>query len=142
MSMVGFWLIIGIIFLIIEIVTIGLVSIWFSIGAFITSFFTKFSLQNQFGIFVLTSLIVLIIFRKMTLKKLKGKGEELDRITNKEVVIKGKKDKGSCEVYNVYLDGKYWEALSDMELNIGDKVKVEKIKGNKLILKKYREGNL
>lgn len=136
MSMMTIWIVIGIILLLIEIATIGLVSVWFAVGAFITAFFTEFTLKTQFAIFVLISLISLIIFRNMAMKRFKGKSEELDRITKKRVVVEGKEDKGSYKIYNVYLDGKHWSALCDTELEIGDEVEVKEIKGNKLILKK------
>ena len=49
------WFVIGIIFLIIEGVSFGLVSIWFALGAFVTMFFYKLEIINQFYIFVVVS---------------------------------------------------------------------------------------
>lgn len=57
------WFIIGVVLLGIELINFGLVSIWFAIGAFITMFFTDFSLKVQIGIFVITSALFLFLIR-------------------------------------------------------------------------------
>lgn len=127
------WFIIGIVFLGIELVSFGLISIWFSIGAFVTMFFVDLNIYNQFYIFVGVSLISLLLVRKIAVKYLKGKSKEVDKINKSLVIVKEIKENGN---YTVYSQGKYWDCISKEKLEIGEEVLVEKIEGNKLILKK------
>lgn len=130
------WFIVGIVFLIIEGLSFGLISIWFALGAFVTMFFHKLELVNQFYIFVGTSGLALIFIRKSAVKFLKPKSKSLDRISGKEVKIEKKETRGSVKIYTVTLDGKYWDCISVDDLETGDIATVIKIKGNKLILEK------
>lgn len=132
------WFLVGIVFLIIEGVSFGLVSIWFALGAFVTMFFHKLELVNQFYIFVGVSGLSLIFIRKIAMKFLKPKGKKLDRINGKEVKIEKKEERGNIKIYTVSLDGKYWECISVDELETGDIATVIKIEGNKLILEKIK----
>lgn len=132
------WFIIGVVFLIIEILTFGLISIWFALGAFLTMIFYKLSLEVQFYIFVGASLLFLILIRKLTLNHFKGNSHELNRIEGKIVKIEKIDIRGNTNIYTIYLDGKIWEGISKYNFNIGDEAIVEKIMGNKLVLsKKY-----
>lgn len=133
------WFVVGIIFLIIEGVSFGLVSIWFALGAFVTMFFYKLEIINQFYIFVVVSGLSLIFIRKFAMKFLKKNTKELDRINGKEVKIEKKEERGSVKIYTVSLDGKYWDCISVDDLETGDMATVIKIEGNKLILEKIYE---
>ncbi|MGL4998870.1 MAG: NfeD family protein [Cetobacterium sp.] len=128
------WFIIGLLFLGVELLTFGLISIWFAFGAFLTMPFYSFSLQYQFYIFVFISLISLILIRKIALKYFKTNSKELNRITKKEVTIDYIELKGTQRIYTVYLDSKTWQAISSEIFEIGDHAIVEKIIGNKLVL--------
>ncbi|MGL5089233.1 MAG: NfeD family protein [Fusobacteriaceae bacterium] len=128
------WFIIGLLFLGVELLTFGLISIWFAFGAFLTMPFYNFSLQHQFYIFVFISLISLILVRKIALKYFKINSKELNRITKKEVTIDYIELKGTQRIYTVYLDSKIWQAISSEIFEIGDRAIVEKIIGNKLVL--------
>lgn len=130
------WFLVGIVFLIIEGVSFGLVSIWFALGAFVTMFFNKLEIINQFYIFVTVSGLSLIFIRKLAMKFLKKNGKELDRISGKEVKIEKKSTRGNMKIYTVSLDGKYWDCISVDDLETGDVATVIKIEGNKLILEK------
>lgn len=135
MNCVFIWFVIGLVFLGIELVSFGLISIWFSIGAFVTMLFTDLSIYNQFYIFTGISLISLLLVRKIAMKYLKGKSKEVNRIKKAEVEIKEIKENGN---YTVYSEGKYWDCISDEKLEVGERVYVEKIEGNKLVLKKIK----
>ncbi|MBC2850383.1 NfeD family protein [Cetobacterium sp. 8H] len=128
------WFIIGILFLVIEFISFGLISIWFALGAFLTMIFYNYSLVYQFYVFVGSSLLFLILIRKIAVKYFKGNSKELNRINGRIVKIEKIEIRGNTKVYTVYLDGKIWEAISESDLNIGDKALVEKIVGNKLLL--------
>lgn len=132
-----YWFVTFIILLIIEIVTINLVSIWFAIGAIasmITSFFTN-SIFIQLIVFIIVSLISLLI-TKPIIKKIKSKEiipTNLDRVIGKSAIVTKeiKKDKyGGVKVL-----GSIWTACSDTDIDLGEKVKVLSIEGVKLIVK-------
>lgn len=133
-----FWLIVFIILLLIEIFTIGLVSIWFAIGAvaaMITSFFIE-SLITQCVIFVVMSLLSLV-FTKKFVSKFRGfliEPTNLDRVIGKrgEVILKIVPE-GTGQVKVL---GNVWSAVSVCEIDVGQKVIVEKIDGVKLIVVK------
>lgn len=128
------WFILGVTFLIIEFFTFGIVSIWFSLGAFFAMFFDNLVLEHQFYIFVVVSLFSLIVFRKLSLKYLTGNQKEINRIEKKIVKIENLEKRGRETIYTVYLDGKLWEAISDLNFNTGEEAEVKSIKGNKLEL--------
>ena len=124
------WFLIGIVFVIIEGINFGLISIWFAIGAFVTMFFTNLSLNIQLYIFILTSGISLLLIRRFALIYLKGKGKELDRVTDSRVKIESIGQRGSVTIYLVKLDGKIWEAICDERLELEEIAQVDKIIGN------------
>lgn len=130
------WFIIGIIFLVIELLEFGLISIWFAIGAFVTMFFYNFDLKIQILIFVVVSGLSLLLIRNIAVKYMKGNSRELDRITGQRVKIQKIIPRGEEIIYVVRLDGKYWECRSSDIFEIGDMAEVLKISGNKLILKR------
>ena len=130
------WFLLGIVFLGIEAISFGLISIWFAIGAFVAMFFTHLPIDYQFFIFIGVSGISLLLIRKTALVFLKGRGEELDRITKSKIKVENIEQRGNVEIYLVRLDGKIWEAICDGKLIIGEIAQVEKIQGNKLILNK------
>lgn len=130
------WLLIGIVFLIIEFLSFGLISIWFAFGAFVTMLFTNLSIQYQFYIFVIVSGLSFLLIRKAALKFIKKKENVLDRITGQTVKIEKIELRGEDRIYNVRLDGKHWEAKSDFIFEKNDIARVEKIVGNKLWLNK------
>ena len=130
------WFLLGIVFLGIEAISFGLICIWFAIGAFVAMFFTHLPIDYQFFIFIGVSGISLLLIRKTALVFLKGRGEELDRITKSKIKVENIEQRGNVEIYLVRLDGKIWEAICDEKLIIGEIAQVEKIQGNKLILNK------
>ena len=130
------WFLLGIVFLGIEAISFGLISIWFAIGAFVAMFFTHLPIDYQFFIFIGVSGISLLLIRKTALVFLKGRGEELDRITKSKIKVENIEQRGNVEIYLVRLDGKILEAICDEKLIIGEIAQVEKIQGNKLILNK------
>lgn len=133
------WFFIGIVFLIIEGISFGLISIWFAVGAFVAMCFTHLSIDYQFFIFIGVSGISLLLIRKMALVFLKGKTKELDRITKSKVKVENIEQRGNLEIYLVKLDGKIWEAICNEKLIVGEIAQVEKIQGNKLILNRLKD---
>ena len=110
------WFLLGIVFLGIEAISFGLISIWFAIGAFVAMFFTHLPIDYQFFIFIGVSGISLLLIRKTALVFLKGRGEELDRITKSKIKVENIEQRGNVEIYLVRLDGKIWEAICSQKL--------------------------
>lgn len=135
------WLIAFLGLLLVEFITVGLVSIWFAVGALfalIVSFFTD-SILFQATTFVVVSVIALIVTKPL-IKKFKLSETEptnSDRVIGKtaEVIKTITPD----EYGEVKIFGTIWLAASKQKLVEGTKVVVEKIDGSKLIVKKEGE---
>ena len=131
------WVIAFLGLLLVEFLTVGLVSIWFAvgaIGALITSFITD-SVLIQTIVFVVVSVITLIVTKPL-MKKLKITTFEptnSDRVIGK--VVEVTKEIKSNEYGEVVVFGTVWLAASDKNHKVGSKVVVKKIEGNKLIVK-------
>lgn len=129
------WLIGAIIFAVIEFIVPGLISIWFAISAVVTMFFSMIVevVLYQGYFFMVVSVILLLLTRRYCKKIKNEKNDKVDRIIDNIVEIKDIDQNGN---YVIYLDGKHWLGKSETTLNIGDKAKIIKIEGIKLILKK------
>ena len=131
------WLILFIVFLIIEVLTINLVTIWFAIGslaAFISTYFTD-SLIIQCIVFVIFTALTLLITKPVLNKFriIRNEGLNYDRIIGKMGVVTKKVSKQ--ESGRVKVDGKDWMAISDKEIEVNKEVEILKIDGVKLIVK-------
>ena len=131
------WLILFIVFLIIEVLTINLVTIWFAIGslaAFISTYFTD-SLIIQCIVFVIFTALTLLITKPVLNKFriIRNEGLNYDRIIGKIGVVTKKVSKQ--ESGRVKVDGKDWMAISDKEIEVNKEVEILKIDGVKLIVK-------
>ena len=135
------WMVLFLVLIIIEILTVALVSIWFAIGAlasFIASFWID-SLWIQLAIFVVVSTISLLLTRKIVAKFKINDGEKtnLDRVIGKIGIVTEDIDK--LVVGEVKVDGKKWSAISDKKINVGSKVEILSIDGVKLKVKEVKE---
>lgn len=135
------WLITFFALLLIEFITVGLVCLWFAVGAFFAlavSFFTE-SIMVQSIVFVVISVVALIITRPL-IKKFKVVNIEptnLDRVIGKDALVTI--DITPSKYGEVDVLGTIWTAASKERLEVGTKVVVEKIEGSKLIVKKKGE---
>lgn len=135
------WFIAFVILLLIELVTVNLVTIWFAIGAvaaIITTIFTD-SILIQAIVFVVVSVISLLItkplFKKFKLFEITPTNS--DRVIGKigEVTQKiGRNKYGEVKVY-----GNTWTASSKQVINVGERVKVLSIDGVKLVVEKEKK---
>ena len=135
-----FWLAIVIILGIIEVATVGLVSIWFVISGIVSlilSFFVD-SFAIQFGVFVLLGLILMLTTRK-TLSKYFSKTEKtnLDRVIGMQGIVTEDIEKNG--IGEVKVDGKKWSAVADEEIKVDSIVKILKIDGVKLKVEVWKE---
>ena len=134
------WLIIFLITLIIEGLTVGLVSIWFSIGsigAFITTYFTD-SIIIQLVVFVFVSLISLLVTRPISKKFLVK--EKVNTNCNALIGEIGivKEDISKTKVGTIKVKGQIWSALNSDKgiIKKDSEVEVLSIEGVKLIVRK------
>ncbi len=141
MSMTTFWIIAMVVFLVIEAVTVGIVSVWFAIGALFAMVTAMLgaNLWVQITVFLVVSAIALYFTRPLVKKFVNNKVEP----TNADMLI-GKECRVVETIDNlsgtgaVYVDGKTWTARTvDEEIIPEDQlVKAERIEGVKLIVSK------
>lgn len=141
MSMTTFWIIAIVVFLVIEAVTVGIVSVWFAIGALFAMVTAMLgaNLWVQITVFLIVSAIALYFTRPLVKKFVNNKVEP----TNADMLI-GKECRVVETIDNlsgtgaVYVDGKTWTARTVDEEIIpeGQLVKAERIEGVKLIVSK------
>lgn len=141
-----FWLILFVILLIVEIITLGLTTIWFaggSIVAFILAL-AGFSLPIQIIAFLLVSIVLLVLTRPLAIKYF---NQERQR-TNVESLI-GENAVVTEEIDTIHAVGKVevhgmeWSAKTDeTEETIAKDtiVSIEGVQGVKLIVKKREKG--
>ena len=135
------WLVVVILLVVIEAMTINLVTIWFIISGIITMFLSFFlnDLISQFAVFVLLG-ILLMLLTKPFLEELKKNKEEklnLERIIGMQgVVIKEIKKN---VVGEVKVDGKTWSAIADKRITVDSDVVVLEIRGVKLVVSKVKK---
>ncbi len=135
------WLIFFIILVIIELITVNLVTIWFALGALVTSLVSLYTTDTVIllAVFTLVSLLLLLI-TKPVVKKLKVKkvvATNLDQVIGKTGVVTEPiaKDK----IGEVKVLGKRWSAYSDREISKDKKVKILSISGVKLKVEEKEE---
>lgn len=137
------WLVAAIIFLIIEALSVQLISIWLAGGAIVAMVLALLNVNFwiQVLIFAVVSLILIILTRPLV-KRILSKNVEAtnaDRSIGKEAAV-------TSEINNVLgkgqvnLAGQIWSARSsdDSVINEGETVIVEKIDGVKLIVSRKK----
>ena len=132
------WFVLFAVLLVIELLTVNLVTVWFVFGAvaaIICSFFTD-SIIIQLLVFLITSVITLLVMKPI-LKRFKSfdiTPTNLDRVISKigEVTKTIEPNKFG----EVKILGSTWMAASQSHIDIGEKVKVLSIDGVKLIVQK------
>lgn len=131
------WLVLLVLFLVLEGVTSALVSLWFCVGAvvaMVVSFVAPEAVVVQFLVFAAVSLITLLVLRPALRKAFGAKNMP----TNADASI-GKQAEVIVAVSpghfgRVNLEGQEWTAKSDYILPIGTWCRVEKIEGVKLVV--------
>ena len=139
LTMTTFWLIVMVLFLVVEAVTVGLVCIWFAAGALLALLAAMCGapLWLQIVLFLVASAATLYFTRPLVKRYVNSKVEP----TNADMVI-GKECRVTETVDNiagtgaVYVDGKTWTARSadDEVIPEGTLVTAKSIDGVKLIV--------
>lgn len=140
----SFWIVLAIIFGVVELLTMGLVTIWFCGGALAAALVAGVGLSPviQIVVFFVVSAILLWVTRPIAQKMLNAKTEK----TNYEALLgcfaMVEKDIEPFKPGQVKLQGKEWTAICEdenMSIKTGEKVIVKDIQGVKLIVSKVGE---
>ena len=135
-----FWLILTIIFTVIEFIIPALVTVWFAFAAAITIFVSLAfdNLKVEITFFTIISILAILFIRPFAKKILSKKKDNFDaEIIDTSIVIKKVVDTNKEEkIYDVSYKGSIWTALSTEIFEIGDIPIISGFKGNKIIIKK------
>ena len=135
-----FWLILTIIFTIIEFIIPALVTVWFAFAAAITIFISLIfdNLKVELTFFVIISIFAIIFIRPFTKRLLAKNNDKFDAsVIDTSIVIKKIIDVSKDEkIYDVSYKGSIWTALSSDIFEVGDIPTITSFKGNKIIIKK------
>lgn len=144
--MMFFWIFVIVVAFIIEVNTLDLVSIWFSLGAIAAFVASLLGLNEmtQMWIFILTTGILLLLTRPLA-KRYMIKNTvktNADRLVGKTAKITKAILPG--ERGEVKIDGKFWLAFSDQEItfDVNEKVEVLAIEGVKLLIGKISDSEV
>ena len=141
------WLALTAVLLIIEIVTLGLTTIWFAAGALFAFFAALLGMNQgiQIGVFVVVSVVLLFFTRPLAVKYLNTKTIK----TNTEALV-GKTARVIVDINNlksqgqVVINGLEWTARRSDDtvvFKIGDAVTIVGIEGVKLIVEGQKKGD-
>lgn len=140
-----YWLIAFVILVGVEVTTMALTTIWFAGGALVSFILALcgVGVEVQLSVFFIVSCVLLFCTRPFALKYVNKKTVK----TNAESLI-GKKARITIAVDNdlsvgaAVVNGQEWTARSvdGSKLEAGDMVKIEEIRGVKLIVSKLQEG--
>lgn len=134
-----FWLAAFIVFAIGEAVTVGLVSVWFAVGALAALFATALGagLWLQITVFLGVSALALALFKPLSSKFLKPRvsATNADRVIGSAALVTETIDNTQAKG-QVKVNGQVWSARSaqDTVIPAGTDVKVLRIEGVKVIV--------
>lgn len=135
------WFVVGLILLVIEFATPGIIIIFFGVGAWIVALvclFFDISLNVQLLIFIVSSVVLLATLRKrlkqiFQLQAPPGDSEEIKEFVGQRAIVSREikpKLKGKVE-----FRGSYWDAEADQPIGVGEPVEIVDKKNITLIVK-------
>ena len=139
------WLALLIIFVVVECLTVGLVSIWFAGGSLVAMFFAMAGAELAWQVvaFLIVSGILLFLTRPIAVKYFNNKKEKTNY---KSIIGEVAKVTESIDNFNQtgaeFVDGKEWTARSTKDTITMEKdslVKVTAIEGVKLMVEPYEK---
>ncbi len=139
------WILLGVIFIIAEIFTLGFVLFWFGIGALAAAFagFLGFGMFVQFVVFAVVSTVLTVMSRKILAKSFSQTDENayktgIDSLPGQIGTVtsasRGALQEGAVKVY-----GSIWTAFpidGETNLNEGEKVEVVSVKGSSIYVRR------
>lgn len=133
-----FWIILGILLIIVDIFTSAFLFVWISLGAFLAAIadLAGLSMGNQVAVFCVVSIIACLIGYPWAKRKFKNIGRT-ELMEDKYIGMEFTAEEDIVEKVQLKVEGIYWTGYNTGEIiKQGEKFKVEKIVGNKLMLKK------
>lgn len=142
--MIYVWVAVTVLAVVVEAVTVALVSVWFIPGSIVALILAFLNVPTwiQCTVFVVISAIMILLAKFVFKKAFKRNGREATNVVD---AVIGKSAVVTERVSNldgtgaVKIQGKEWSALADAEsetFEVGDVVTVVRIKGVKLVCKK------
>ena len=142
-----YWLILLIVLVVIEIITLGLTTIWFAGGALVTFILAMLDVSPviQWAVFCAVSLALLFGTRPWALRFFNSQKQEktnVDSLLGKTVVV-------TAEIHNlegrgeVFVNGLTWTARTEKDSEVIPKdahVEIIAVEGVKLIVREKKEG--
>lgn len=137
------WIAAGVVFLIIEGITLGLTSVWFAVGSFASAVSAMMTdnIIIQAAVFAVVSFVLVIFTRPLAKEKINSRtvATNVDSLIGREVpaMTDITWEKGG----QIKLEGTVWTAVpsdDSSEIRKGDIVKILQVKGVKLIVRKER----
>ena len=135
------WLVIAIIMIIIEVVTTGLATLWFAVGAIVAMIMDLCGASPALQIIVMAVVSIVcfalcMIWVRPKLESLRKKNIQrtnADRLIGREgiVIVPLNRTEGKGQVK---VDGQIWSAKADEDIAEGIKVVVKSIEGVKLVV--------
>ncbi|CAM3210238.1 NfeD family protein [Streptobacillus felis] len=133
MTNVYVWLGLFITFILIEIATYNLVTIWLAFSALIVSILSIWFDNPPLQIFIFAVLVVIfLLYTRPILNKYFIKDKFHSDFKGHKVVIVDKEN----GTYIVKFKDSKWTAISNEEFNTGDVAYIEAFEGNKILIKK------
>lgn len=140
-NMVIFWLVLLIIAIAVEVLTLGLTSIWFAGGALVAILLSLFNLPVvlQVAVFLVVSLVLLVFTRPIAVKYFnKNRAKtNVESLIGRQAIVISEID-NIQGIGQVTVGGQEWSARSaddKKQFQIGEVVEVVAINGVKLIVK-------
>ena len=141
-----FWLVVMILFLILEMVTISLVSIWF-VGGSLAAFLVSFAVNSPWIeaiVFLAVSLLLLLLLRPMATKL---GVKQKDQIRSGAQALVGKRAIVTEKIDNLHatgavqVNGQFWSAKSpddDITVAKDSVVKITEVDGVRLVVEEIK----
>lgn len=138
-----FWLVLVIVFALIELATIQLVAIWLSVGGVLALLAASFSLPvpAQFAVFIVVSGVLLVLTRPLVRRFVRQKKVRTNADRNIGTVAKVTQDiDNTAGTGAANISGVPWTARSadGSVIRAGEQVRVERIEGVRLIVTPIR----
>lgn len=142
MSMTIIWLVVAIVLGVVELMTLGLISIWFAIGAVaaMLASIAGGNIWTQLIVFIVVSGAILFSVRPIAAKYINSnvKKTNIDALVGRKLIAKTDIDnlKG---IGKVDMDGSTWLAAStddNVTIHAGEEVVITKVVGAKLIVER------
>ena len=139
-----FWLVVMIVFLILEMITISLLSIWF-VGGSIAAFLVSFAVHNPWieaAVFLVVSLVLLLLIRPIASR---FGVKQKDQIRSGAQALVGKRAIVTETIDNLHakgavqVNGQFWSAKAPDDYEIISKdtvVVISEVDGVRLVVKK------